>query len=145
MKRMLAIFATLSANVILSAGVLFAQSTSLSVTIPFDFRVGDAKLSAGAYSAKIVAGSFLILQSKDGGPAANVSTTPIAVMDPNHTHAKLVFARYGNEYFLRQAFWPGYDRAFETLRSKHELEVAGNRNKPKALIVTGDPTAVDRR
>ena len=144
MKRMLVIFATLSASVIPNAGVIFAQSTSLSVTIPFDFRVGDAKLSAGAYRAKIVGGSFLILQSTDGGPAANVSTIPIAVKDPNRMHAELVFARYGDEYFLRQAFWPGYNRAYETLKSRHELEIAGNRNKPKPLIVTSDPRTVGR-
>ncbi len=143
MKRVLVIFATLSAIIILSTGAILAQSTTMIATIPFDFSVGDVMLSGGEYSAKIVGGSLLVLQSKDGGPGANVLTIPITIKDPNQTRARLVFARYGDVYFLRQAVWPGYDHAYETSKSKHEVEIARNRNNPKELILTGDSRAAN--
>ena len=68
-------------------------------------------------------GSILQVQSADGRKTAAV--LPIGVhKDSSSDKGRLVFNRYGNQYFLSKVFWPEYDTGRELRKSVHESELA---------------------
>lgn len=82
-----------------------AQTGSgIEANVPFDFAAGETKLKAGDYTVKRI--------SKDALQLRNAQTkTSVIVMAPlaiqrtrNDTPERLVFKRYGNEYFLSQVW-----------------------------------------
>jgi hypothetical protein len=82
-----------------------AQTGSrIEASIPFDFAAGATRLKAGEYTVKRI--------SKDAVQLSNAQTkTSVVVMAPlaiqqtrNDAPERLVFKRYGNEYFLSQVW-----------------------------------------
>ena len=82
-----------------------AQTGSgIEASVPFDFGAGETKLKAGDYTIKRI--------SKDAVQLRNAQTkTSVIVMAPlaiqqtrNDAPERLVFKRYGNEYFLSQVW-----------------------------------------
>src|SRR5262249_24984924 len=99
----------------------FAKTTTyerITVTIPFDFCVLHRVLPAGTYvvtqvrdepDAPVVDpnNGFYEIQSKDRrGPIASMQTTSLGAYNKLHDHTKLVFNKYGDQYFLSQ-IWVG--------------------------------------
>jgi hypothetical protein len=84
--------------------------TQLIANIPFEFSVGKKSLPAGEYTVTQVnpASDHAVLQlrSKDGSASAMVQMT--TVIGKAQESAKLIFNRYGNQYFFAQA-WVGSD------------------------------------
>jgi len=78
------------------------------VNIPFEFSVNGKRLPAGEYSVKrySITNSAYIIQSVDGKNA--VSTLTIGGLEARGKRAatKLVFNKYGRQYFLSQV-WTG--------------------------------------
>jgi hypothetical protein len=88
--------------------------------IPFEFSVGYKALPAGEYAVKTVttAGNGLIIQSADGNTSAlRLSQETERMKDK--THARLVFHRYGERYFLAEV-WNGVDRTGRQLLKSQE-------------------------
>jgi hypothetical protein len=82
-----------------------AQTGSgIEASVPFDFAAGETKLKAGDYTIKRI--------SKDAVQLRNAQTkTSVIVMAPlaiqqtrNDAPERLVFKRYGHEYFLSQVW-----------------------------------------
>ena len=118
-----------------------AQSSGNRVTaqIPFDFSIGDRKLPAGRYSVgRIRQNSDDIVVSVDdenGRSKAIRTSIPVRQVDPNE-HAKLVFHRYGDQYFLYQV-WPAASTTGRQFpKSRTEREVA--RANPSVGKMNGD-------
>ena len=88
--------------------------------IPFEFSVGYKTLPAGAYSVKILAaaGDALMIQSADGQTSALRLSQPTEEIKAN-THARLVFHRYGERYFLAEV-WTGAGRVGRQLLQSQE-------------------------
>ncbi len=81
-----------------------AQSGSLSVEIPFNFHVGNERLAAGKYEIQRLKNNIFMLRNKDGQVQV-LAQTPVTIQDTNSADTeKVVFNRYGNQYFLRQIF-----------------------------------------
>ena len=99
-----------------------AQSSRLTATIPFNFHVGRDTLPAGKYDVKEIAGSAIRLLSVSGDGAAAIGTIPIWNADGRVS--KLVFNRYGNDYFLSEIHWRGTNTARSLVKSPIELELA---------------------
>ena len=99
-----------------------AQSSRLTATIPFNFHVGRDTLPAGKYDVKEIAGSAIRLLSVSGDSAAAIGTIPIWNADGRVS--KLVFNRYGNDYFLSEIHWRGSSTARSLVKSPIELELA---------------------
>jgi hypothetical protein len=51
-------------------------------------------------------------------------------------NGKLVFNRYGNQYFLSQVWAAGSDSGHQLRPSKAEREIAKNASKPKVEVLT---------
>ena len=87
-----------------------AQSSNKVVAdIPFEFSVGYKTMPAGEYSVQAVssAGNALLIQSRDAKTSAlRLSDATEGIK--NKAHARLVFHRYGERYFLAEV-WNGAD------------------------------------
>lgn len=125
----------------------FAQSNMIVVEIPFNFHVGNEKLSAGKYEIKRIRENAYLLSNLDG-IAKSLAQAPLTIDGPKGIEGeKLVFNRYGDKYFMRQIFGVrsnlgralfestteknfrlGLDKETEAVNSKLErVEVAINR------------------
>jgi len=108
---------------------LFAASTAkaqmsgrlLTANIPFEFQVGNVSLPAGEYSirqantASVVA---VLRLSKDGRSLALVHMIP--VIGKSQERAKLIFHRYGSQYFFAEVWTVGENTGLLVPKSRAE-------------------------
>jgi len=101
-----------------------AQSrSSMMANIPFEFVVGDQTLPAGEYNVRAMnaARDALIVQGTENGKSAiRLSNSTGELKD--RTHARLVFHRYGQRYFLAQV-WDGETVGRDLTKSKQERAI----------------------
>src|SRR5438270_1543276 len=112
---------------LLMAASAYAQgSQKLNVQCPFGFHVGASMLPSGEYSVDTDAGpNVLRLRSADA--KSSVMIIAHAVQSPGTSgRGKLVFTKYGDEYFLSQVWKQGTNIGSELPRSRREIEVAAN-------------------
>jgi hypothetical protein len=132
-KQVYRALAVMSLCGVLAAPIVQAQSDMLLVNIPFEFNVGKAMLPSGEYHIKL-SPTTLMIQSKDGHQAAFAST--IGVSSPKAEDiGKLVFNRYGTQYFLSKVWGAQNPTGRELLKSRTEIEVAKNMSKPEGEVV----------
>lgn len=131
---------TLVVGLTLAAAVVSAngQSTSTLVTadIPFDFIVGDQTLPSGKYIVRSASddGKALKISSRDGESSV-VRLTNVADEKTKRRMARMVFHRYGQQYFLAEV-WTGDTYGRQLLKCKRERhlrqELASNGSKSEA-------------
>lgn len=101
-------------------------STDLRVSIPFAFSVGDKTLSAGEYTLHCTNPASdmktLQLRSHDGRVSVMVRTN--SVIGRTQEDAKLVFNRYGDQYFFAQAWLPADNIGMQATKSRSERQLA---------------------
>jgi hypothetical protein len=98
-----------------------AQSTAMSVAIPFDFHVGAKTLPAGTYIVNRQGEAIQISDAK-GHTAFVISSAvpnPAAKLDN-----QLVFNRYGNDAYLTEVRWLGYSTGRGLAKTTNEVELA---------------------
>jgi len=121
-----------------TAATLFAQTESqrlMKVNVPFAFGVEDHSLPAGEYLVLTVTPERSIrIVSTDGKHSAIVNTLPNYAKSPSET-SRLVFHRYGDEYFLAQVWTAGQNVARNPLSSKRAMEIASSGGKPQTFTV----------
>ena len=122
-----------------------AQSSSgVRADVPFDFIVGDTTLSAGRISVGGASGSEARSLSITNY-AKGQSTFRLAqsLMGPDTTEqGKLVFHKYGNQYFLAEVWVPGF-KVLELAKSKSERAIEretklSKNSKPELVSVLAD-------
>lgn len=96
MKRTIALFALAILGTTVSA---LAQDRGVRTQVPFDFTVGGTLLPAGTYTAFTLSSGVLVIQSVDNSISA--STTFTSNAQEQGPGSKWVFAKYGEQYFLR--------------------------------------------
>ena len=105
----------------------------LRATIPFDFVVGGKSLPAGEYSVGRAQGSgdtVLLISSADGRANAIRLSRPV-VSGFMNSKGKLVFHRYGEQYFLSQVWPAGASTGRELAKSRRERELMANSSDQK--------------
>jgi hypothetical protein len=116
--------------------------TQLRVDIPFQFNVGDMTMAPGEYIVRSVSDDasdvIVKIQSRDGKSSAMLRM--MTVEGPALESAKLVFNRYGNQYFLAQAWVDGQKSRLEALKSRGERaaghELAGLKMAAESIALT---------
>ena len=99
-------------------------SNKVVADVPFEFSVGYKTLPAGGYIVQTVAsaGNALLIQSTDAMSSALRLSEATAPMK-NKTHARLIFHRYGERYFLAEV-WSGADiTGRQLLKSQEESAI----------------------
>ena len=122
-----------------TTATLLAQTTSsrqlMKVNIPFAFAVEDQSLPAGEYLILTVTPERSIrIASIDGKHSAVVNDLPNYASEPSE-NSRLVFHRYGNEYFLAQVWTAGQSVGRNPLSSKRAMEIASTGGKPRTIAV----------
>jgi hypothetical protein len=133
-RRVLNTMAVVSFFGMLAAPVVRAQSDMLVANIPFQFSVGNTVLPSGEYHVKALNPATLMIQSRDGHSAALATTIGVS-SSKRVDQGKLVFNRYGTQYFLSKVWNPGNTVGKELLKSRTEIEVAKNLPKPEVTNV----------
>ena len=102
-----------------------AESRQLKANIPFDFHVGARSFPAGTYTVRLMASSVIQVRDEAGKVWMTEMSLPIWSDDRN-PNSRLVFNRYGNDQFLTQILWPGYNQGQGLIKSSLEREAATN-------------------
>ena len=113
-----------------------AQSRTLAAHIPFNFNVGDVKMSSGKYTVEMLGSpTALVIRSAEDQKAA-ISLTIVAITPQDLKRGgRLVFNHYGDEYFLSEVSWAeGPSRALPATRL--EIQAAKNIGNPRRLEVS---------
>ena len=107
----------------------------MTVNVPFAFAVEDHSLPAGEYLVLTVTPERSIrITSIDGKHSAIVNTLPNYAKTPS-ANSRLVFHRYGNEYFLTQVWTAGQNVARNPLSSKRAMEIASSGDRPQTFTI----------
>ncbi len=133
-KHAYQVLIALSLFAVLMVPATQAQSIILKADIPFDFVVGNKRLPSGEYHVKPINQVATLIQSKDARSSAMVLTTAVQTMKISDA-GKLVFNRYGDQYFLSRIWAPASDTGRELRKSRLEREVAQGLSKGAATVV----------
>lgn len=140
MKRArLSIISGLSFLFVLTAATAQAQGTAQStkVSVPFSFAVGSERLPAGDYVISENRNT-LVIRSTNGD--ASVAVLPARTVGSGReaVSSRLIFSRYGSDYYLSQIWLPGQGLGHELKVRVSEPEVAKNsRERSTAIVVAG--------
>lgn len=120
----LLVFASL---LLLTYRVMEVQSSmrdACYANVPFDFYVGNSKMSAGAYTIQESnSGSAqLLVQKKGGGTAAYILSVG-AEPKSSDASGKLIFHRYNDDYFLSEVWKVGNEVGHVIHPSGKQLEL----------------------
>jgi len=137
-----------SARTLISIALLFAATTAvfaqtesrplMKVDIPFSFTVDNHTLPAGQYYVTSVTPERSIaLQTADRKQTLIVNDLPNYASSPS-SDSRLVFHKYGNEYFLAQVWCKGDDVVRNPMISQRQAEVAQNGLRPVSTIILAD-------
>jgi len=123
---------------LLAAASMFAQVfPKIEVNVPFGFHVGDTMLPAGQYSVDTQMRPDIIrVRSADTSQSVAILTNGGGRMTRD-TKPKLVFNRYGDQYFLSQVWAPDTYAARELPKTKRELQEARNTRPSHESIIAG--------
>lgn len=141
-KQTLRAIALLSLLLSLAALSARAQSTSsVVITIPFDFKVAGKTLPAGDYIVRRstqASAEGLLIRRTNSRASAFILTKPVQA-GAKQEDSKLVFNRYGNQYFLSQVWTSGRSFGRELFKSRQERslerEMARNGAEPQTVAV----------
>jgi hypothetical protein len=91
------------------------------MNIPFDFSAGETQLRAGSYFVTRTP-TTISIRSHDG--RQTIMLLPMRTLQSGRklSASKLVFHRYGDSYFLAQAWMFAYNLGYELPRSRAERE-----------------------
>ena len=118
MKRIPAIALLAIANFAL-AGTSFAQSNGVQAKVPFDFTVGDKVLPAGNYTIRSESSHVIMIKNHDHpGEAALSLVNQSSDKSPNG--GKLLFQKYGTQYFLSEILCDSAEMNLRVPPSKRE-------------------------
>lgn len=107
---------------------------TIRITIPFAFSVADKKFAAGEYYVGPASDRTIVFRSVNGKQSVVALTN--AVSDNRHgMSSRLVFRRYGNEYFLAQAWLRASDEGREFFVSNAETKLAKGESLNQVTVI----------
>lgn len=116
-----------------------AQSSLLTANIPFDFQAGQVRMEAGEYRVSQPGPQGLIrIHRPMGTPSVFLVTS--AKSPGSSNDCKLVFHRYGDEYFLAEV-WPGRAAQVKAIpKTSRERELAQTAGPPVRHVLSARAT-----
>ena len=142
MKKQASIFLmTLSLFGAMAVGSAYSQfAERFVVNIPFSFTLGDKTFPADQYRVEPISfsgttlNSRLLIRSMNGDNSAIVSTLPIQSGEIQD-QSKLIFNRYGDQYFLSQVWTSGNSAGRRVRGSRIEEGLAKNSEERQTVSV----------
>ena len=105
------------------------------VDIPFAFVAAGVHLPAGQYRVYHPGDPYLVVIEKDDGRGRATTYVHPSAVDSNQASTKLVFNKYGSQYFLSQV-WTEPDREMhECFKCRMEKSLMAQVPKPQSVVV----------
>jgi len=129
----------LALALIVSVPMTQAQARTVAY-VPFAFSLDQKSMPAGTYEISSQGNKALVVRNLDTRQARLVieSMHVEASQASDAPHAKLVFCKYGDQYFLAQ-IWDGQNRtgiAFPESKREKELQMASsNASQPEVVVI----------
>jgi hypothetical protein len=119
----------------LSQAQMPIKQLMMRVHIPFAFIAGGAHLPAGDYVVYHPGDPYLVVVEKDDGKARGMEYVHPSATEPDASSTKLVFNKYGEQYFLSQV-WTEPDRELhQAFKGRREIQLSAHHQKPKLVLV----------
>jgi len=133
MNKIMTFIAAVGLFLTLAVVSVSAQTARVvQVNIPFDFSADKANLKAGTYTITRGSGSALRIRSADGKKTMLVNAPLTIGSRESKAGERLVFNRYGNEYYLTEV-WLTVDSGRQLLPSKAETKAAQELGRQKTI------------
>ena len=139
MKTRMIHFAALLAIILLVPALLHAQMAIkqplFRVDVPFAFVAGGVHLPAGQYHVYHPGDPYLIVIEKDDGRARAMAYVHPSATDPSESITKLVFNKYGDQYFLAQVWTEPDQEVHQCFRCRAEQMLMAQAGKRELVVV----------
>jgi hypothetical protein len=141
MKHILNLAATTIAICLLTPAAHAQRSyLDLRFRAPFPFSVGNNTFAAGDYVVTRQGHLTLILCNQENHVAVLVSVLPASSSKDGNGHARVVFHRYDDQYFLAFVSEGSSDSTFNVYTSKEETQLANASPQKPVTIVSVVPS-----
>ena len=137
-QRTLSTLTMLSLLLMLTVVTVSAQSEgSGAIKIPFNFVIGQKILPAGEYTIRPnrTDKTVWLVQGNDTQAGAFFLTIPVLARETQEK-TRLVFNKYGDQYFLSQIWIPGDNLGRELSMPRQERELAKNTAERSKVSLT---------
>jgi hypothetical protein len=129
----------LALAVIVSAAPFAQAQARARASVPFEFSLNQTSMPAGTYEVKSLNGQVLSVRNLETGDARLlIASVHVQASEATGTpHAKMVFHKYGDQYFLSQ-IWDGQSNigiAFPESKREKELQLAGDNHQPELVVL----------
>ena len=130
------LFALIGLGLLLATASAYAQTGVVKANVPFNFIVNKTDLPAGEYMIQDLGtmGASMAIQSPDRHVIKAFLPQECESLQAPET-TKLVFHRYGSEYFLAQIWNAGNARGKELPKSVRERELAMDYTSQDVVVV----------
>jgi len=130
------LFALIGLGLLLATASAYAQTGVVKANVPFNFIVEKTQIPAGEYLIQSlgISSSAMSIESPDRKLVKVVLPNACeSAQAPDTT--KLVFHRYGDQYFLAQIWTAGNGRGRELPKTRRESEVAMDYPAQNVVVV----------
>ncbi len=117
-----------------------AQTTHMKVTVPFEFTAGNVQLPAGEYEVAALGpwgGPTLSVRNVNSNAGSLVLSSSCGSQKPT-ADAKLVFYRYGHQYFLAQVWNRSSFSGGQIKINPRQTELAKNQSKDEVVLIASE-------
>ena len=130
------LFALIGLGLLLATASAYAQTGVVKANVPFNFIVDKTDVPAGQYMIQSVGttGTAVAIESSDRSLVKLVLPNACESSQAQEK-SKLVFHRYGDQYFLAQIWREGDNRGSELPKSQRENEVAMDYPSQNVVVV----------
>jgi hypothetical protein len=139
MKSRMICFAAMATVILLIPALLHAQmpikQPMMRVDIPFPFVVGGVHLPAGQYHVYHPGDPYLVTIEKDDGRARAMVYVHPSTIDSSESNTKLVFNKYGDQYFLSQVWTEPDTEVHQCFKCQMEKTLMAQSPRPQLVIV----------
>lgn len=140
MKNRITHFATVAFLLLVPAlvyGQMPIKQLMMRVHVPFPFVAGGVHLPAGDYLVYHPGDPYLVVIETVDGRARGMEYISPSSTDPRDSNTKLVFNKYGEQYFLSQV-WTEPDReVHRCFKCRTEKELMARIPKSELVVVAG--------
>jgi hypothetical protein len=118
-----------------------AQQSNLDLRfdVPFPFSINDKTFAAGNYQITYQSRHMIIVRNRTDQTAAFVSVLPAQSRNEGNRPARLLFHRYGDQYFLTSLFCGGWESTYDFKKSRAEERLAYESPRDGVITVIVDP------
>jgi hypothetical protein len=128
------VFPLLTAVLLMAVGSASAQlggAQEVRANVPFDYKVGNTVMKSGQCSIK-PAGTANALAIRSDGSQTMILTREVSSKAAAET--KLVFRKYGEQYFLAQIWVQGDETGVQLPKTRFEKELM-SRVQPYSMVI----------